>query len=286
MPGVLTPYRAGRTVAKYSPYGRYYRAGYYGARAVRFAYTHRRGIKRAATTIQRAWKRRRRSYRARTTGTRTSTRQFGELEQENNLLAETAFGRADIRFPTFSDNAQANQRIGHTIKLSGIHCCWQFINTTERPIEVHWCMVQLKDREGFANTDLQTQFWRDTISITSRSRNFAPSASWDMRFFCSKLNPDKFNIITHKRRILDPKIGAAETGPNELKDGRWMWKMDKYFKINKKITFDGPTSTVPQRAFICLFWWQSVDKADFVGVEDAALQYDYFNRVYFRTALA
>lgn len=264
------------------------RARRYGAtvnpyvRAASFAYNNRRAIRTAARTIgvrgaMRRAKRSFKSYRARSApSAKTTTRQHSTGFEGLSL----APGRLAVNPVNFPPNANTSDgRTGHTIKLSGIKCCYHLENLFDYPLEVHWALVQEKGDQTSIETE---KFFREVDSSTSRTRDFDQNpVAWNIKTVCQPINPDKYHILTHKRKIID---GKNQTG-GFLKQGRWFWKYTNYFKINKAVTFATPTAIAPERRFLVLVWCQSVGQADFEPNPELDFKILSFDSVYFRSSL-
>lgn len=240
-------------------------------------YNNRAGYGRAARTIGRAWKRSRRkrgkSYAARAApSTKQSTRQYGS-GIEATSASQISLQTQQIQFP----DQTSGGRVGSTIKLSGVKCCYHLTNNYNHPVEVHWALIQEKEYSQLGPTQ---RFFRDVSDQTSRSRDFPsdPETGWTMLNVCQPINPDRFHIICHKRRILD---GKAQTS-GFLKDGRWLWKLDKYFSFKKKkLSFDAPGDQLPTKPLMVATWCQRISEDD---TGNGSFGISSIDRVYFRGA--
>lgn len=230
---------------------------------------------RAARTIGRAWRRGRRraiyrkrrgkSYRARTApSAKTMARQKMSLSngftvpRRTMLITPLVFQRSDL------ENI-IGARDGIHAVFKGVKICEQFncINfTNQNPIEVHWALVQLKAPLG-ANETLQSyitkDFFRDTRSDTRRTSDFVDatvSSPYEFGYSCFPINPTRLNVISHKRRVLNPPSGQAYSVHS------WKWKIEKYIKIGKRLVFTDMGDTLGKLPFCTLIWWQETTTND------------------------
>lgn len=240
-----------------------------------------RGI-RGARAIQKAWRKRKvrkinrrvdgnKGGGGKTTGTRVNTDWLPGNFSTNSLL----FRR--IKFPE-GNSTNYTGRLGQSIRMKGIHVCDMIINHLTYPIEVHWALCQEKHKDV---ADLETDFFRDTTNTTDRSSNFESGTTpWDQKYTCFRINPDKWNIVTHKRRVLDPKKNS-DTYIQNLSEVRWRWKIDKFFPLKQRVVFDSSAATEPTKPYIVFMWWQAVDVAD-ANLLDNQVSIASFDQVYFK----
>lgn len=265
-------------------YGGYYgrptkraRLAYYGARA---AWSNRKAIGRAATKIARWYRRRRgrKPYSRRVHGARRTGRSMGAVTYATTRNTKTLYEHL-LAFPDMSGTS-IGHRQSHSIRLSGIKCCWEFINNQDYPIEVHWALCQYKT-QGEQSIDFKTDFFRDPAGTTTRTTSFTDGgANWFLAYKCLGINPDRFNIVTHKRKILDSRTGGG-TDSRSTREALWYWKINKYYKLNKTVTFENAADTQPMRPYVIFYWWVSVRRADYNSAHSAvAVEQD--DRIYFR----
>lgn len=260
--------------------------------AMRHAYRNRNRYGRAARVIQRSFRRSRKAkLNRRVTGARQTTRQHGSFSNNPTVAQQTLYFRT-ILFP--DQSLDANGRIGPTINLRGFKLCDEFTNNNGYPIEMHYAVLQLKENADFSAigiADIRDKFFRNTESTTGRASEFIEAAldnTWKMSMKCNPINPDKFNIITHQRRLLDsmtPNGGAAGTSnPRRgVHEAKYHWKNHRWFPINKQVTFESSTNQVPQRPYVVVYWWTTVNRSDYNTVSiDQNVAHEHKDKVYFR----
>ena len=245
----------------------------------------------AARMIQRSYK----NYKMnrRLTGSRTSTKQHGRNLFATSLTQRTLWFRL-IEFGQ-QDSSDVNTRLTPNVRLSGFKCCDEFSNNNGYPIEMHYAIVQLKENVEPADIDralLSRDFFRNPTSSVERATDFeTPSGihSWDINYKCLNLNPDKFNILTHKRKILDSKTpngGTISTSNpiNNTKESSWYWKLHRWYPVKKKHSFDKPTHVIPQRPYVVMYWWQAINRSDHNANApgDSAVSLETQDVVYYR----
>lgn len=228
-----------------------------GARAARKA---SRIAVRAANTIGRAFKRSRinTSFSTMSMGGSTSysrrakpsVKESGDTYSHHwdSTLDTRYLYSQEIRFPAVSDVSNVN-RHPDLIHLSGIKTCYNFVNQTNIPVEVHFAICQSKAKLLSGQQDLTEDFFRDNSGNSQDHLNFDFTTDWDIRYQCNAINPDKWNIITHTKRILWPKSSDTATG-----QGQYFWRHEKYYNLQKRIRFDNISTVLNTEPFIVLVW--------------------------------
>lgn len=277
-----------RAVRRYAPYmvpGQYRAA----ARVAAGLYRNRRTVKRAARTIGRAY----RSYKRRKT-TPTATRVQGQ-KKGTSYLTDFVFGADDNIFlfnrktllfnpiefaknPGFiSENTwDRDVATSQNIRVSGVKLCYTITNTnTSTPIRVHMALLQEKSNcdPEFAPTE---KFFRssgkalnqDFVSLTT-------DPAWSFDQDCLAINSSRFNIIAHKRFILDPRTDAYQSKRPSYRHS------EQYFKVNKIFSFAQPNSANVQRPINVAVWYETTRPTtgtDF-GVEIVMRSKAYFHNI-------
>lgn len=205
---------------------------------------------------------------------RSRTRQFSTFSAA--VVPQCVLATRTILFP--SQQTTAYGRIGHTIRLVGYKLCMKLENVSNVPLEIHWAFARLKT--GVQTEDDQVDFFRQQRNSAFRTEDFPTgNTSWPHQVICNPINPDKFDIITHKRRILDGK-GAS---PPYLQDGRWLWKIDHYFKFNgKQVSFDATNSSIPHRPFKIFVWGITPTDAGYTNAGTDHIRIIHKDLIYFR----
>lgn len=230
-----------------TPYGKRARTAYAVGRHV----YHNAGRYRAAASRIAGAYRRYKSYRARAAKSEPPRAKAyaqitpGGLEVRYRQLAFEAIEWA-------SRTGELGEREGSTVFLKGIRICEQYewTGTEARDaIEMHFALVQLRCLEDDPVTKFAPKFFRDNSSKGDKSfpfTNASGATTWDFRYNCLGINPDQFQIITHRKKTLF----RATTDR-----GRWIWKINKYFKIKKCLHFDDDSDILPNKPFYVVFWW-------------------------------
>lgn len=203
----------------------------------------------AANIIKRSFKRWK-SARARTERVpKTTAQTIGDINTTgtNTILAST-LNFYDIIMPQMSQAAATTyeQRTKPYILLRGIKLCYHVQNIRGYDIRLHIALLQAKDK---TTTDRNFGFFRDTAAVTGRQLTFV-DGTWDFRHDCFPINPDYWNILTHRKWTLGQTDG--------YRGFRNQIRMEKYFKINKKHTFTSPTDFLGDFPFVVAVWWHAV----------------------------
>lgn len=197
--------------------------------------------------------------------------------QTKNILtapAETVIlVTRELRAHTFQWPEQGigdTQRLGNAIRLSGLKINWQFKNNNSYPIVVHFAVVQPKDHIHDAAYDLNAEFFRDhTMTDEDNTMDFVNNTgtggeTWKPEYNDYPLNRTKFNIITHKKRI--------------LQDYNWeswksTWIIKKFIPFKgKRFTFHDPTSDQPHDPIYVMWWWQCLLSNDWNRLDQNTVQ--------------
>lgn len=150
-------------------------------------------------------------------------------------------------------------------KLSGIRICDVFntfmpLSAETPPLEIHWVLgqmaeeVPITDRGTTMRANIMQDFFRDGTPNTSRTSNFIDAttgAPWEGKYICNPLNPSNFHIMCHWKKVI---TGATTEA---IAVGTHRWKIDKYFKINKPISFYNMSDQVGKKPFFILCWYQT-----------------------------
>lgn len=222
-----------------------------------FYYASRLGkgikMRAAARKIQGLW--RAKAARRSAPQSKTNTRQKGAIQSDVTISMRTLLAE-QFQWPT--QGADIGQRLGATIRLSGIKLCEQITNDLAYPVVVHYAIVQEKTEK----TPFRSDFFRDTTSGSDRSKDFenaspgSASQPYDFSYDCFPMNPDRFYILMHYKKVL-----AAENPDTQW---RWdTWKFEKYLNFKgKKFTFDTSADVQPQKPLYKVIWWQPLRQQD------------------------
>jgi len=189
------------------------------------------------------------------------------------------------------DGAIASQKPGQrsssVIHCKGIkqHYIWE--NRTQFPFMLHYALCQVKEEKADINnlTELRKGFFRDNTFSSDKEIDFtdAPLSSdfYQMYLEHYSINPDRFNILFHKKVTLDPSIRKDDvvpgedneiTGPRPIRESPGVHRFKYYQKINQQITFND-SSDLNVRPFLMFFWITPMYPSQWVnGAADAQSQ--------------
>lgn len=150
-------------------------------------------------------------------------------------------------------------------------------------------MIQLKcpTEPAQVKSYLLKNFFRDTTGTTSRASDFdeifSDAVLYDFKYNCAALNPERFHIITHRKKVLLPY--SAETGARN-KDH---WKIHKYFRMKKKIVFEDMDTQIPKNPIYEVFWCNHTSSEGWTKTQNkdtqTPIEVNKYNTVYFRETL-
>lgn len=279
MSSFVTPYRVTRAITpRAMPVARAAMA------AGRFAYQNRFHIARAARGIRLRGNIKRRKARQSKIAKRMEPNKKITGKSADSLGSWDSIAmRRLVMFcvPFKAQGTGVGERNNIFLFLKGIDFCFNFSIDLAgsnafptRDLEVHWAVIQSKctidgadpnvEFEGYIKND----FFRDNRNETERESPFVDAVAaspFEFKYNCLPLNTDRFNVLTHKRRVIVP-------GTNEgIASGRNKWKIHKYMKINKRIAFDSPTSIYPKNPIAVVWWYQTTTKDQWPANPDTSL---------------
>jgi hypothetical protein len=172
-----------------------------------------------------------------------------------------------------SDN---NSRVSPYIYLKGFNIETFFYCNNVDAI-VHMAIIQDRDNNN-SDLDRRQNFFRDTTSLTTRAHpfnDFQVGSPYDSRMTWNPINSDHYNVITHKKFVMQPK---ANTSLNRY----WKWTK-KYYPIKRRVAFDNLVDTTNWRPFYICFWWQPVNIDDYqTNAAQGGVQYRYKTDVVYK----
>lgn len=202
------------------------------------------------------------------------------FERQDTVSMDSRFlYSAEVTFPVTNDvtNINAHPDLVH---LSGLKACYMFENRQDKPFEVHFAIVQGKASQLSGQQDLETEFFRNNTDNTRATDDFTQDNSeWNQRYLCAPINSDKWNIITHTKRILWPKGSDTATGT-----GTYFWKHEKYYPIKRNIRFDRTFRSVNTEPFVICVWCVELHKEDAPFVGDPPIYVPYSSAIDLHTA--
>lgn len=194
-----------------------------------------------------------------------------------------------------SQNNEKYNRTGRFLYFSGIRICESFVNRSPSNLahyEIHYCMWQPKSDVVSINdfiAENKNEHFRDTRNddVTGNTKNVSAffdydpaQPTFDMKYSCMPMSPDKVNIIFHWRK----RIGPSSIQGHFESD---VWKLEKWVPIKKKIEFNDSEASIPRRPFVIQCWatchnkyyWDSVVNA--AGVDKTnVVQRSYKHQIY------
>lgn len=163
--------------------------------------------------------------------------------------------------------------------VKGIKLCSTFFNRSNYPIRVHFAIVQMKGMNQGALDVGPDMFSCSQIGQEDQYVNFVnvtTNAQWDKDQDCYNLNPNKFNILFHRRFDLN---GLAAN--DFRREGGATWKtMDEYIKIGKTFSYDSINFTQVEHPLFVLVWHETIYPSDAVGTEN--IQMNIRHHTYFK----
>ena len=297
MPGKLTVYRAGGTLARaYVKRTGYGRAINTGIALGKFAYKNRKSIAKGAKYLRS--KRRKKSVSSRvipaSNPTGVESKQDTSPQVATDAFIENLYA---VRVVMPAQGTAYTQRLAPNIWISGIKICRTFyydqlVGTGGDigPLKLHWGLVQMKSTPGNANTDavnkavMALQFFRSNDETTDRHRAFvdatAAPKTWDDYTNCLPMNPDgAVKILTRRKKW----ICARDTQSQTM--GKERWQIEKYYKIKKNLHYYTSTSTTLENPIYEVFWYNTYNPATYPAASPTTVAYVKTyktNTVYFR----
>lgn len=216
------------------------------------------------------------------------TSEFITSQQE--LLAHAFLNIRPIEIASSTSEIGERQQIVSHVK--GMRLCDSFYNTTDnnlfRTVEVHWALCQIKcPLENFVENNRAAQaaaikdYISDAFFRDSRQTQTAPGSQarsspfvdqptdYPFRYLCLPLNTDRFNVITHKRFRLVTK------SPESSANGRWFKKLDRYFKVSKRMPFFNERDIYGKYPFFVATWYTTIAEEDYSSTLGAFVAHNF-----------
>lgn len=231
-----------------------------------------------------------------------TTRQHGTHSDITEVINHRKLYVDPVPFP--SQGAQVGLRLGTTIRVSGIHICETIANPSDKPVLLHYCVLQPKDRGITDVNQVRAAFFRNTridppsgdppVYDNNRTSTFTDAQNgdaFDYSYSCNPLNPDKFYILKHQKIILSQgditPDGQATVITNGVAKNSY-WHFDHYFKLaGKRMTFTTAADTTPEHPILRVYWFQVLSGKDWTPAsnQSIALTRDHKTTVYFKNGL-
>lgn len=168
-----------------------------------------------------------------------------------------------IEWPAINNLTSDKTRLSNEVYCPGFKICQTFYNDALYPIEIHWAVLRFKNKEfstlDTALPEVRADFFRDPINIADREADFPTStAAYDQRLKCYPINQNRFDIMTHQKFMMGGKLSTIS-----VNDSKHVMRIEKWFRINKKLEFETPTAVNPNFPFILVSWACNVDPNDY-----------------------
>lgn len=146
--------------------------------------------------------------------------------------------------------------------VAGFKLCGFIRNISAQPLHVHMALVQPK-QPSWEELTLKVDFFSDNtgpnryVSYIDRDQ----SPAWDKRQDCRNINNRKFNIMFHKRIVLNEPRGletAAGTFQDERKFGSNYKAFDDWIPIKKNFEFQQEIGTTLTKPLFLFIWFETM----------------------------
>lgn len=153
------------------------------------------------------------------------------------------------------ENDQLRAAPNMTVFLKGFVMHARYQNITVHPIIVHHAIVQLKENVNSLQFPtaaiIGVNMFVDPTNNNDRYKDYdGNQANWQALQENMSLNPDKFNIMFHKKIVLD---GHLSNRPDQA-NGKWYQFDRRYYKVNKQFEFETSSDVNFTKPFIELTW--------------------------------
>lgn len=292
MAGSLVRYAIKRkgvaALAYRNPYAKRARVAYaIGSAAYAHVRRNRGKYRRAARTIGRAF-RRSRARRARGAGRvegakkkSTTFRNWangvnssatGSGSPNPNVFGTPALSKTLVRKKLYmselvfceppDNNANLRAAPRMIFHVSGFKLCGFMRNISAQPLNVHCALLQPKQTD-WNSLDLKTDFFSNNTGNTRYTDYIdrGSSPAWDKIQDCRNINNRKWNIMFHKRFILnEPRqnSGPAGTFQDERKFGANYKAFDDWIQLNKNFEFGAEVGTGLTKPLFLAVWFETV----------------------------
>lgn len=225
--------------------------------------------------------------------------------QQRLQIHRIPFPTANLSLTVSGNNAVGTlyygKRTGAQIYVSGIKYYQEFYADTTRPVVVNLAILQARQPQTITTAAVRTDFFVNPVAEQDRYIDFVDdngSQGYLPNYKIYGINKQKYNILTHKRFILDPKTRIADlnaVGPGEsynesavhtTKTGRISKTVNLWMPLRKVFTFDEPSDTYPQQTLFSAWWWSALNGKDYTDLSnnDEQVIENIFTNVVFRDA--
>lgn len=164
------------------------------------------------------------------------------------------------------------------VNFRGVKICFYAKNKKQsgEPIYLNWAIISPKDSS--AASLVADDFFRGDGA--SRAINFSNTLSW-MDTRCMPINTDKYNVLHHRRLVLDGVWNVDDTVPGTANDTinlgtKGTVFFEKYIPINRQLRFDATAATPTTPNVFMVYWYQAPDELNTVKMESQYKVVQYF----------
>lgn len=162
-----------------------------------------------------------------TTTTRYA-RQIATFETANNDRTLFSIDCSDIAVGTGLD-----QRLRDVVEFRGMRLCIRVKNiNSAQNMYFHWAVISPK-QDGTAGVATENFFRSDVPSVTGRGQDFDNTLD-AQQLHCLPINPDKWNIITHKKY----NIGQFAATSAYARSNDAFREINMYIPIKRQLRYD------------------------------------------------
>lgn len=275
-PKALASY-AGRRIS--TNMWKYRLAGRLAGAAVRRGPQAYKFIRRIARNRKAAYRRqRKRSYGSRSGPNAIRTSQCSAAFNPNTA------GPTAVRWKTLNSikplqidrGTSIRERLSGRVFVKGFKICGRIQNVNPWPVEMHWALIQQKSPCDVSA--LGVNFFRSTGNASERAVDFVDDtlvSTWNMQYLCNPINTQRYNIITHRKMLLDKKFTTtALTQTYSLGESVWAKNILKWIPIKRHVEYEDDMALDNNKPWQLVYWWLPVEAADKgVGVENINVQW-------------
>lgn len=238
------------------------------------------------------------------------------IERTFPLLQPQTLYNRPIQFPSAVNNVSGSSsivpngaRASSHIHVVGIQQQHIFSNRFPIPVRLHVATLQLKEDIDVEDTEnaISPGFFRNNNRDGNRNRNFVnapnPADLWQFYLDRSRINPDRFNVLSHEKFVLDAKnrstdynLTISNEGPDETVSGQtsanismrqspYVLRYNRWLPINKTMNFERPQDFHPTRPITFVYWYGPVDPNDWSilsSTAEGSVTHQDYNVVYFK----
>lgn len=259
-----------------------FRAGTYGlrryahfapslAKTVYGLYKHRRQARRvfrASRPMRRYAKRqftqalkRRKTKRARIQGAPSLNKQIKRFNAGSDTTMATLSRKSLFGIPIRwanapNTNSGIRQAPSMRFHVSGFKVCATFRNVSELPLHVHMAFVQPKEA-NVTLSDMKLDMLQNANSTTDRYQDWVDGSTdptWSRLQDCANLNQRKFNIFTHQRFVLNPRVESSD----KREKGSSFIHFERYFPVGKNFEFETTADNEVMKPMWLLLWYETL----------------------------